>query len=63
MVDCQNLSRKALTDYLIEHSHEVTENILKTLYYVFQELRQVSYLPENPDWQILSNKFIDLSRV
>ena len=31
MVDCQNLSRKALTDYLIEHPQEVTENILKTL--------------------------------
>ena len=31
MVDCQNLSGKALTDYLIEHPQEVTENILKTL--------------------------------
>jgi hypothetical protein len=59
MVDCQNLSRKALTDYQIEHSLEVTENILKTLYYVFQELRQVSYFSENPDLQIFANKFID----
>lgn len=59
MVDCQNLSKKALTDYQIEHSLEVTENILETLYYVFQELRQVSYLSENPDWQIGANKFID----
>jgi hypothetical protein len=51
--------QKSLIDYLVEHSQEVTENILKTLYYVFQELRQVSYFSENPDLQILANKFID----
>ena len=31
MIDIKNLSGKALTDYLIEHPQEVTENILKTL--------------------------------
>ena len=31
MIDFENLSGKALTDYLIEHPQAVTENILKTL--------------------------------